>query len=101
MDGESFGRLNELRRRFYPPERNLVPAHITLFHQLPGDHDREIKALLRGFAAGQPVIDVEVTDVKAFGEGVGLSLRSPQLLSVRNQLAGEWSQWLGAQDRAG
>ena len=24
-----------LRRRHFPPERNLIPAHLTLFHQLP------------------------------------------------------------------
>ena len=24
-----------MRQRYYPPERNLVPAHLTLFHVLP------------------------------------------------------------------
>ena len=47
MDGESFARFNELRQAHYPPERNLVPAHVTLFHRLPGERGREIKALLR------------------------------------------------------
>src|SRR5687767_1288103 len=58
LDGESFGRLNELRRLHYPPERNLVPAHVTLFHQLPGDRGREIKALLRMIAAEQEPIEI-------------------------------------------
>ena len=43
LDGASFGRLNELRRRHYPPERNMVPAHLTLFHQLPAAHGREVR----------------------------------------------------------
>ena len=46
MDGESFAALDALRRRYYAPERNLVPAHVTLFHRLPAERSREIKALL-------------------------------------------------------
>jgi 2'-5' RNA ligase len=101
MDGGSFARLDALRKQYFPPERNIVPAHITLFHQLPGDRAREIKAMLRDAVAGRPVLDVEVTEVKFLGQGVGLSLRSPQLLSLRENLAAEWWPWLVAQDRAG
>lgn len=35
LDEGSFQRLNCLRREFYPAEKNLVPAHVTLFHQFP------------------------------------------------------------------
>jgi 2'-5' RNA ligase len=101
MDGVSFSRLDGLRKQYYPPERNVVPAHITLFHQLPGDRGREVKAMLRDAVAGRPVLDVEVTDVKFMGQGVGLSLRSPRLLALREALATEWWPWLTNQDRAG
>ena len=33
-DGDN-GWLQQLRRAHYPPERNRVPAHLTLFRQLP------------------------------------------------------------------
>ena len=30
-----FGWLEGLRRAHYPPERNQLPAHLTMFHALP------------------------------------------------------------------
>ena len=33
-DGDN-GWLQELRLAHYPPERNRVPAHLTMFRQLP------------------------------------------------------------------
>ena len=56
MDGESFAALDALRRRYYTPERNLVPAHVTLFHRLPGERSREITAFLaRAVAEQKPI----------------------------------------------
>lgn len=101
MDGESFAYLDALRRRFYPPERNLVPAHVTLFHRLPAEHGREIKALLAQVAAGQRPIEVATRGVKAMERGVAILLDAPQLHQLRDTLAGEWWPWLGDQDRAG
>ena len=101
MDGESFARFEELRRRYYPPERNLVPAHLTLFHQLPGDHRREVKALIGSVCRGHAAIDMEVAEVKALERGVAVFLRSPRLMALRDELAREWWAWLGDQDRAG
>ena len=101
IDGESFGRLNELRRRYYPPERNLVPAHLTLFHQLPGERSREIKAYLRAVAGEHAPIDVQSAEWKVMERGVALFVRSPQLNALRDRLAREWWPWLTGQDRAG
>lgn len=101
MDGDSFGRLNELRRRYYPPERNFVPAHVTLFHSLPGARARDIKALLRGVATGRRPIEVEASEAKTLESGVAVFLRSPQLSALREELAAEWWPWLSDQDKAG
>ena len=35
-----------LRRAHFPPERNLVPAHLTLFHALPPSAEDEARRLL-------------------------------------------------------
>jgi 2'-5' RNA ligase len=101
LDGESFARLEALRRRYYPPERNLVPAHVTLFHRLPGGRGREVKALLQRVAAAEKPFDIDDTDVKALERGVALFLRSPRLHALRDRLAAEWAPWLIEQDRAG
>ena len=33
-------RFDALRRAHFPPERNHLAAHVTLFHALPGEHER-------------------------------------------------------------
>ena len=98
MDGESFARFDELRRRYFPPERNLVPAHVTLFPRLPGERGRDVKALLRELSAGRRPIDVEVGAAKASERGVAIQLRSPQLSALRDELAREFRPWLGPDD---
>ncbi len=101
LDGQSFSRLDDLRRRFFPPERNQIPAHLTLFHQLPGGRGREVKALLRQVAERQAPIDLDVTEVKALERGVAVFVRSARLAALRDGLAAEWWPWLSGQDTAG
>jgi len=101
MDGESFQRLDALRRRYYPPERDMVPAHVTLFYRLPGGHGREIKALLAEVAAAQAPIEIAVGEAKAMERGVAVFLHAPQLFQLRDDLATEWWPWLTDPDRAG
>ena len=36
LDPAAFAFFDESRRRWFPADRNLVPAHLTLFHRLPG-----------------------------------------------------------------
>jgi len=99
MDGESFVRFNELRQAHYPPARNLVPAHVTLFYRLPGGNGREIGALLAQTTSGQKRFAVSVGDVKELERGVAIFLHSPQLSALRGELAAEWWPWLTDQDR--
>ena len=101
MDGESFAALDELRRRYYAPERNMVPAHITLFHKLPPEHSREIKALLNKLASSQKPIDIASSESKLLDRGVAIFLSSPQLNALRDELEREWSPWLEERDQAG
>ena len=101
MDGESFARFDQLRRQHYPPERNMVPAHVTLFYRLPGGEGREIKALLGKAAAKEKIFPVVVGEVKAMERGVAIMLHAPQLSALRRALAAEWWPWLTDQDRLG
>lgn len=101
MDGESFARLDDLRRRYYPPDRNLVPAHVTLFYRLPGEHAREIKALLAEVAKSEKPMEIAVGEVKAMERGVAVFLHSPRLSALREALAAEWWTWLSDQDQTG
>ena len=37
LDAISNAFYEHLRRKYFPPERNLIAAHVTLFHQLPDE----------------------------------------------------------------
>lgn len=101
LDGESFSRFEALRRRYYAPQRNFVPAHLTLFHALPGERSREIQALLKAASESETAIDLPSAEAKAMQRGAAIVFRAPRLLALRARLADEWEPWLDEQDLAG
>ena len=44
MGKADFAWADRMRRQYYPAERNVVSAHITLFHHLPPQALAELKA---------------------------------------------------------
>ena len=46
LDAQSFAFFDGLRRRHFPPERNVIAAHLTLFHALPGSASSDGRARL-------------------------------------------------------
>jgi hypothetical protein len=84
-DGDN-GWLQELRRAHYPPERNRVPAHLTLFRQLPPSVEGELgRRLARAAAARAP--RATIARVIDLGEGTALGVESPELEAIRGELA--------------
>lgn len=77
-----------------------MPAHITLFHNLPGREIAEVRQRLAQATAG-PSPDAEIAEIKFTGRGVAYRLRSPALDGVRADLAEGWHGLLTAQDQAG
>lgn len=99
MDALASERFGALRRRHFPPERNHIPAHLTLFHHLPGESEEEVLADLAAALAGRAPPLMEVTGLRFLGRGVAYALASPSLSALRADLARTWSPWLGPQDR--
>lgn len=99
LDDASFARFEGLRRRHFPADRNFIPAHLTLFHHLPGAELASIQAELAASAARQQRLALEVEGLRFLGRGVAFTLRSPELLQLRGRLAEAWAPWLGPQDR--
>ncbi len=93
------GLFESLRRQHFPPERNLIPAHVSVFHTLPGEARAQIAARLRALAAERCA--VTVTAPFGLGHGVAFRLRAPGLERARALLAGDWADWLTAQDAQG
>jgi 2'-5' RNA ligase len=95
---EHFDRLRELH---FPPERNYLNAHLTLFHQLPGGRETEISTELREICREREPFTLTVTGLRFLGRGVAYELSSPQLSALRRELARSWEPWLGEQDSQG
>ncbi|WNB85650.1 2'-5' RNA ligase family protein [Cellulomonas sp. ATA003] len=97
LDAAAQERLDALRRQHFPPERNVLAAHVTAFHALPADRADQVLADLVSSAPGQPV-PVAVDGVRFLGRGVAIDVRAPVAERVRADLAGRWQPWLTAQD---
>ena len=91
-------RFDRLREQHFPPERNFLAAHVTLFHALPGEQLDAVRADLAE-AAGRPAFDVAVTGVRFLGRGVAYSLASSEVAALRAGLVSYWEPWLTPQDR--
>lgn len=91
---------NVLRRAHYPPERNHLDAHITLFHHLPPSHLAEIKSRLATLASECPPPVARLSEVMLLGRGVAYRIDSPELLSIRDELAHQFRGLLIPQDQA-
>jgi 2'-5' RNA ligase len=98
LDEDAQREFDRLRAEHFPPERNHLAAHVTLFHALPGEHLDEVSAQLRAAADREP-FDVEVTGLRLLGRGVAYTLRSAELGALRDGLASAWEPWLTRQDR--
>jgi len=101
MDESSQEHFDRLRELHFPPERNYLRAHLTLFHKLPGEQEAEISADLREICREQGPPTLTATGLRFLGKGVAYELSSPGLASVRKDLVRRWEPWLGPQDRQG
>ncbi len=91
--------FQSLRDRHFPPERNVVPAHVSMFHALPSVEAPAILRRLRVMDHTRPPVRVEAPFL--LGRGVGFRLNSPALSALRGGLARDWTPWLSPQDRQG
>jgi len=101
FDAESFAFLDRMRRRHFPPERNFIPAHLTLFHHLPGEQENEIAATLTGLAARTAPFPLSVSGLCFLGRGMAYEIDASALVALRKELASLWREWLTPQDRQG
>ena len=99
LDGAAAAFFNHLRQRHFPPERNYLDAHLTLFHHLPGEHYAAIADHLSGLAAAQAPLHLQVAGVVSIGRGVAFRLESRVLLVLHQRLRQAWQAWLTPQDR--
>ena len=97
---QEFAWLDALRRRHYPPERNQLPAHLTMFHALPPSLESEVRHRLAA-AAKQPPPRAKIAGLMDLGGGVAFRVVSDDLDAIRANLADAFRGSLTAQDGRG
>lgn len=88
-----------LRQAHFPPERNFLKAHVTLFHALPHFCEKELRALLGRLVAAHAPPAGSLEGIMSLGGGTALKLRSEAMLSIRGEIADHFHGMLTAQDQ--
>ena len=101
LPDHAFAVFDGLRRRHFPPERNHLAAHVTLFHALPGEDENRVRERLAARSAALPAPSVRVEAVRFTGRGVAYALASRPVEALRKALAGDFADRLTAQDAQG
>ena len=96
-----FSWSNGLRVAHFPPERNHLKAHVTLFHSFAPSLRDELPRFLAAMAGEFAPPRAEVTGLMDLGQGTAIALRSPALLEVRSLIAEHFWDMLTRQDQGG
>lgn len=96
---EIFRWADGLRRTHFPPERNWLQAHVTLFHSFAPSLRGEVLGLLSQIAASHAAPPARIDGLMNLGNGTALAITSPGLLAIRAGIADHFHGALTAQDQ--
>lgn len=99
FDAAAAGRFEAWRQAHYPPGRNRVPAHLTLFHALPGAWVDDVDELLTERCWTVDPLPAQAARLRFMGHGVCVDVDAPALVRLRAELAVAWRAALTPQDR--
>lgn len=99
LDPEAAGLFQRLRDQHFPARLNIVPAHLTLFHHLPGGTLLAVRKALATSCTGQAPIPFAARGFRFLGRGVAVEIEAAGLVEARRHLAGLWAADLTPQDR--
>ncbi len=86
--------FERMRQLHYPAALNKIPAHLTLFHQLPLSATHAVHR-----AAHQGPFQLQVTGLRSLGRGVAYTVACEPLLKLHAHLAHTFAADLIPQDR--
>jgi hypothetical protein len=97
---EEFRWLDGLRRAHFPPDRNVLAAHLTMFHHLPPSVEGELdRRLVEATRRKRP--RAMASGVMDLGRGTAISIDAPELVELRAEIADAFRNLLVPQDAAG
>ena len=97
---EDFTWLDAQRRAHFPPERNQLPAHLTIFHALPPSAEDETRRQLARHAYRKAPA-AALAGLMNLGGGVAYPVVSDALEEIRYDLVDHFRGLLTAQDAQG
>jgi hypothetical protein len=100
MDATAAAHFTELRRRHFPPQRNWLAAHVTLFHAVPLTVQDQVLSDVADLAGATDAFRMRVDRLLFLGGGVAYGITSEQATDLRRSLAARWDALLSRQDRA-
>jgi 2'-5' RNA ligase len=93
-----FSWADGLRRAHFPPERNHLQAHVTLFHALAPSLRQEVLGYLPQVAGEHAPPVARIIGLMDLGRGTALRIESPAMSALREAIADHFHGTLTAQD---
>ncbi|MEO7814074.1 MAG: 2'-5' RNA ligase family protein [Sphingomicrobium sp.] len=100
LEAADFAWLDAERRAHFPPERNQLAAHLTMFHALLPSAEEEVRGQLKMLAQASPP-QATLIGLINLGGGVAYRVHSDGLAEIRAQIADHFVGSLTAQDGQG
>ncbi|QDK32106.1 2'-5' RNA ligase family protein [Sphingomonas sp. IC081] len=97
LPADVLGWADGLRRAHYPPERNRLRAHVTLFHALPPSVEAELIAILGELARSAPP-PARISGLMKLERGTALAVHSPAMEDLHARIADRMHGLLTVQD---
>ena len=88
-----------LRDAHFPPERNYLEAHVTMFHALPPQCADEAVDVCKQLAGELAPVDGRVIGLMPLGKGTAIKLESRGILDLRDHIADHFHGLLTGQDQ--
>ena len=92
-----FAWADGLRTAHFPPERNKIRAHVTLFNALPPSVEDEVRRLLARHSAAPPP-NAQITAIMPLGGGTAFAIESAAISAIHAELVESFHGVLTAQD---
>ena len=97
MDNNAQQYFNRLREQYFPPERNYLQAHLTLFHALP--YNEETFSIIEELTNLQTKYKACAERVVSIGNGTAIKIISKELSDFHVRLQKRFGVELTLQDR--
>jgi len=91
-----------LRQRWFPADRLKVPAHVTLFHALPGSRLPQVEEQIMELTQQTPQFEISSGRVQRMRKGVLVNLRDgdAEVRYLFDTLRDNFYEWLIEQDKS-